>query len=319
MVDLAKTALVLGCSGQDGSYLMEFLLGKGYKVHGLIRRASTPNTSRIDHIVNRITLHYGDLSDHGSLVKVLAETAPDEVYNLAAMSDVGISFKTPVYCAESSGAGTIRLLEVIRALDIPARVYQASSSEMFGSSPPPQNEHTPFHPRSPYGCAKVFSYHTIVNYREAYGMHASNGILFNHESPRRGENFVTRKIAKAAARIKRGEQKELFLGNLSAKRDWGFAGDFVEAMWLMLQQEKPGDYVVATGDSHSVQEFAYEAFKHLDLDYLDFVRTDPALIRPSEVDYLLGDPSKAKNVLGWTPRVGFKELVGMMVDAEYYE
>jgi GDPmannose 4,6-dehydratase len=311
-----KKALVTGCNGQDGSYLMEFLLGKGYEVHGIIRRSSTPNTSRIDHIKERLTLHYGDLSDHGSLVKVLAETAPDEIYNLAAMSDVGISFKTPVYCAESSGAGTIRLLEAVRALDLPARYYQASSSEIFGSSPPPQNELTPFHPRSPYGCAKVFSYHTTVNYREAYGIHASNGILFNHESPRRGDNFVTQKIVRAAARIKRGEQKELLLGNLEARRDWGFAGDFVEAMWLMLQTPAPGDYVIATGESHSVREFASAAFTQLGLNWQDHVRVDPALFRPTEVDFLLGDPSKAKQALGWKPKTTFAGLVKMMADAE---
>lgn len=313
------TALITGLTGQDGSYLAELLLAKGYTVHGLIRRASTPNTSRIDRIKENLHLHYGDLSDHGSLVKVLAETRPDEVYNLAAMSDVGISFKTPVYCAESSGAGTIRLLEAIRALDIPARYYQASSSEMFGSSPPPQHELTPFHPRSPYGCSKVFSYHTTVNYREAYGIHASNGILFNHESPRRGDNFVTQKIAKAAVRIRQGKQKELVLGNLEARRDWGFAGDFVEAMWLMLQQKEPGDYVVATGESHTVREFASAAFTQLGMNWQDHVRIDPALFRPTEVDFLLGDPTKAKTVLNWEPKTKFLDLVKMMVDAAYYE
>ena len=313
------TALITGITGQDGSYLAELLLDKGYQVHGLVRRASTENLSRLRNILDSVTLHQGDLSDSGSLIRVLEKVVPGEVYNLGAMSDVGISFRVPEYSADVTGSGTIRLLEACRELRILPRYYQASSSEMFGSSPPPQSETTPFHPRSPYGCAKVFSYYATQNYREAYGMHASNGILFNHESPRRGENFVTRKIAKAAARIKRGLQQELFLGNMDAKRDWGFAGDFVEAMWLMLQQDEPGDYVVATGESFSVREFAEAAFKHLDLDYREFVKIDPALVRPAEVDYLLGDPSKAKRVLKWHPRVGFAELVRMMVNMELHE
>lgn len=311
------TALVTGISGQDGSYLAEFLLSKGYEVHGVIRRASTPNLSRLAGFADRVKLHYGDLGDSSSLVKILDEVAPHEVYNLAAMSDVGVSFAVPEYSADVTGTGTIRLLEAIRMLGLRPRIYQASSSEMFGKSPPPQNELTPFRPRSPYGCAKVFSYHATINYREAYGLHASNGILFNHESPRRGENFVTQKIARAVARIRRGQQRELFLGNLEARRDWGFAGDFVEAMWLMLQKPDPGDYVIATGESHTVREFASAAFTHLGLDWTDFVKVDSALFRPTEVDFLLGDPAKAKKELGWEPKTKFADLVKMMVDSEY--
>ena len=309
------TALITGCNGQDGSYLAELLLEKGYRVHGLIRRSSTPNTSRIDHLKGQLQLHQGDLSDTNSLVNLLARVNPDEVYNLAAMSDVGVSFAVPEYTADVTGTGTIRLLEAIRTLEIRPRFYQASSSEIFGKSPPPQNELTPFRPRSPYGCAKVFSYYATVNYREAYGIHASNGILFNHESPRRGENFVTQKIARAVARIKRGEQTELLLGNLDARRDWGFAGDFVEAMWLMLQQKRPGDYVVATGISQSVRDFAEMAFTHAGLDWEKYVRVDKRLFRPTEVDYLLGDPTKAQQELGWVPKVTLGGLVKMMVDA----
>jgi len=311
-----QTALITGITGQDGSYLADLLLSKDYEVHGLVRRASMPNLSRIAHITDRIHLHYGDLCDTSSLVGVLATVQPTEVYNLAAMSDVGISFEVPEYSADVTGTGTIRLLEALRTLLLPARYYQASSSEMFGRTPPPQNEDTRFRPRSPYGCAKVFSYHATVNYREAYGMHASNGILFNHESPRRGENFVTRKITKAVARIKRGEQNELRLGNLEARRDWGFAGDFVEAMWMMIQQPEPDDYVVATGESHSVREFASAAFSHVGLNWQDYVRVDPALFRPSEVDFLLGDPTKARQQMGWVPKTKFGDLVRMMVDAE---
>jgi len=311
-----QTALITGITGQDGSYLADLLLSKDYEVHGLVRRASMPNLSRIAHITDRIHLHYGDLCDTSSLVGVLATVQPTEVYNLAAMSDVGISFEVPEYSADVTGTGTIRLLEALRTLLLPARYYQASSSEMFGRTPPPQNEDTRFRPRSPYGCAKVFSYHATVNYREAYGMHASNGILFNHESPRRGENFVTRKITKAVAQIKRGEQNELRLGNLEARRDWGFAGDFVEAMWMMIQQPEPDDYVVATGESHSVREFASAAFSHVGLNWQDYVRVDPALFRPSEVDFLLGDPTKARQQMGWVPKTKFGDLVRMMVDAE---
>ncbi len=310
------TALITGITGQDGSYLAELLLEKGYEVHGLVRRSSSDNRSRISHLTDRLKLHYGDMSDSGSLDHLLETIVPGEVYNLAAMSDVKISFETPEYSVDVTGTGTIRILEACRRVGVSPRYYQASSSEMFGSSPPPQHEGTPFHPRSPYGCAKVFSYWSTVNYREAYGIHASNGILFNHESPRRGENFVTRKIARAAARIKRGQQKELFLGNLEAKRDWGFAGDFVKAMWLMLQQDQPGDYVVATGETHSVREFAEAAFTHVDLDYRDFVKSDSSLFRPSEVEVLLGDPAKAKGVLGWEPEVKFSWLARMMVEAE---
>lgn len=311
-----QTALITGITGQDGSYLADLLLSKDYEVHGLVRRASTLNLSRIAHITDRIHLHYGDLCDTSSLVGVLSTVQPTEVYNLAAMSDVGISFEVPEYSADVTGTGTIRLLEALRTLLLPARYYQASSSEMFGRTPPPQNEDTRFRPRSPYGCAKVFSYHATVNYREAYGMHASNGILFNHESPRRGENFVTRKITKAVARIKRGEQNELRLGNLEARRDWGFAGDFVEAMWTMIQQPEPDDYVIATGESHSVREFASAAFSHVGLNWQDYVRVDSALFRPSEVDFLLGDPTKARQQMGWVPKTKFGDLVRMMVDAE---
>jgi GDPmannose 4,6-dehydratase len=311
------TALIIGITGQDGSYLAELLLEKGYEVHGMIRRASTPNLGRLTGVLDRIKLHYGDLSDSSSLSPLLARVHPEEIYNLGAMSDVGISFQVPEYSADVTGMGTIRLLEAAhQVLGTDARIYQASSSEMFGSSPPPQNELTPFHPRSPYGCAKVFSYNATVNYREAYGMHASNGILFNHESPRRGENFVTRKITKAVARILRGEQKELLLGNLGARRDWGFAGDYVEAMWRMLQQPSPGDFVIATGEAHSVREFAEEAFTQVGLKWDDYVRTDPSFFRPAEVEHLLGDPRKAKKELGWEPKVSFSALVKMMVEAD---
>lgn len=311
------SALITGITGQDGSYLAELLLSKGYEVHGTIRRASTPNLSRLTGILPDIRLHYADLSESSSWYRILADVGPNEIYNLGAMSDVGISFQTPVYSADVTGSGTIRLLDAAQqVLGKYVKYYQASSSEMFGSAPPPQNEDTPFRPRSPYGCAKVFSYYATVNYREAYKLHASNGILFNHESPRRGENFVTRKIAKAVARIYRREQSMLLLGNLAAKRDWGFAGDFVEAMWLMLQQPESGDYVVATGETHTVKEFVEAAFDYVNLPWGDYVRTDPTLFRPSEVDALLGDPSKAKRVLGWEPKVKFEGLVKLMMDAE---
>jgi GDPmannose 4,6-dehydratase len=310
-------ALIVGITGQDGSYLAELLLQKGYEVHGLVRRASTNNRERLNNFSEKLVLHYGDLADSLSLTRALANSQPDEVYNLGAMSDVRVSFDDPEYAADVTGTGTIRLLEAIRGLGLNCRYYQASSSEMFGSSPPPQSETTLFHPRSPYGCAKVFSYWATVNYREAYGMHASNGILFNHESRRRGDNFVTKKIVKAAARIDRGEQDVLYLGNLDARRDWGYAGDYVEAMWRMLQQPSPDDYVIATGESHSVREFLEETFGYLDLDIGKYVRIDSNLFRPSEVEYLLGDPSKAKRQLGWEPKVSFEALVRMMVDAEY--
>jgi len=307
-------ALIIGCTGQDGSYLAELLLQKGYEVHGLVRRASTNNRERLNSFSEKLVLHYGDLADSLSLTRALANSQPDEVYNLGAMSDVRVSFDDPEYAADVTGTGTIRLLEAIRGLGLNCRYYQASSSEMFGSSPPPQSETTLFHPRSPYGCAKVFSYWATVNYREAYGMHASNGILFNHESPRRGENFVTQKIAKAAAMISRGNQEFLYLGNLEAKRDWGYAGDYVDAMWRMLQQPVPDDYVVATGEAYSVRWFLEEAFNYLNLDIEKHVRSDSTLFRPSEVEHLLGDPSKAKRQLGWEPKVGFSALVRMMVD-----
>jgi GDPmannose 4,6-dehydratase len=308
-------ALIFGASGQDGSYLAELLLEKGYEVHGVIRRSSTDNTVRLHSILDKITLHQGDLSDSASIAAAIDLAKPDEVYNLAAMSDVGISFKVPVYSGEVTGAGTIRILEAIRKTGQPIHFYQASSSEMFGSSPPPQNETTPFHPRSPYGCAKAFSYYATVNYREAYGMHASNGILFNHESPRRGENFVTQKIAKAAAMIARGQQEFLYLGNLEARRDWGHAKDFVKAMWMMLQQPASDDFVVATGRAYSVREFLEEAFGCVNLSIEKHVRSDPSLFRPTEVEHLLGDPSKVKRVLGWESQVTMAELARMMVDA----
>lgn len=314
---MAIKALLTGITGQDGSYLAELLLEKGYEVHGIIRRASTFNTARIDHIFDKLFLHHGDLTDGSNLTRIVSEIKPDEVYNLGAQSHVRVSYDTPEYSADATGTGSIRLLEAIRAAKINPRFYQASSSEMFGSSPPPQDELTPFHPRSPYGCAKVFSYHATINYRESYGLHASNGILFNHESPRRGETFVTRKIAKAVARISRGLQTELVLGNLDAKRDWGHARDFVKGMWMMLQYPTPGDYVLATGETHSVEEFLVESFKCVGIDkWRKLVKQDPKYFRPAEVDVLLGDSSKARDVLGWKPKVTFLELVHEMVQAE---
>jgi GDPmannose 4,6-dehydratase len=310
-------ALVTGITGQDGSYLAELLLGKGYEVHGIMRRSSSLSTGRIDHIFNKLNIHFGDLADGMALSQVVREVQPHEIYNLAAQSHVKVSFDVPEYTGDTTGLGTLRLLEAVRMLPGYPRLYQASSSEMFGASPPPQNELTPFYPRSPYGCAKVYSYWITKNYRESYGMHASNGILFNHESPRRGETFVTRKIAKAVARIRHGLQKEVVLGNLEARRDWGHARDFVQAMWLMLQQDKPDDYVIATGETHSVAEFCEVAFKHVGLDdWPRYIKTDPKYFRPAEVDVLLGDPSKAKRILKWKPTVGFRELVHEMVDAE---
>jgi GDPmannose 4,6-dehydratase len=321
---MAKKALITGVTGQDGSYLAELLLEKGYEVYGIIRRASTFNTERVDHIYQdphekdyRFRLLYGDLNDASSLNKILRTVQPDEIYNLGAQSHVRVSFDVPEYTAEVAGLGTLRLLEAIRESGINPRFYQASSSEMFGMvRERPQRETTPFYPRSPYACAKVYAYWVTVNYREAYGLHASNGILFNHESPRRGETFVTRKITRAVARIKHGLQQELFLGNLDARRDWGYAGDFVEAMWLMLQQDAPDDYVVATGEMHSVREFAQEAFACAGLDWEKHVKIDPRYFRPTEVDELQGDPSKAREKLGWRPRVSFKQLVQLMVDAD---
>ena len=313
----AKKAFITGVTGQDGSYLAELLLEKGYEVHGLVRRSSSFNTWRIDAIRDRLILHYGDLVDQNSLVRTLEMVQPDEVYNLAAQSHVKVSFEMPEYTANVTALGVLRLLDAIRDLDIKARVYQAGSSEMYGLvQETPQSERTPFHPRSPYGAAKVFGHWLAVNYREGYGMHVSNGILFNHESPRRGENFVTRKITMGIAAIKQGKAAELRLGNLDARRDWGFAKDYVEAMWLMLQQEKPDDYVVATGETHSVQEFLEEAFSYAGLDWRKYVKVDSKYFRPAEVDLLLGDPRKAQSTLGWTRRVSFKDLVRLMVDAD---
>src|SRR5665811_1785501 len=308
---MAKKALITGITGQDGSYLAELLLSKGYEVHGLIRRASTFNTGRLDSIYDdphsaksRMFLHYGDLSDASALARLIGKIQPQEVYNLAAQSHVRVSFDSPEYTADITATGTVRLLEAIRETGIRPRFYQASSSEMFGMvREVPQTERTPFYPRSPYGCAKVYAYWLTVNYRESYNLFACNGILFNHESPRRGETFVTRKITRAATRIKLGLQKKLYLGNLEAKRDWGFAGDYVEAMWLMLQQEKPDDYVVATGETHSVQEALDVAFGALGIDWKKYVEIDPRYFRPTEVDHLHGDPSKAMKALGWKPKV----------------
>jgi GDPmannose 4,6-dehydratase len=312
-----KKAFITGITGQDGSYLAELLLEKGYDVHGLVRRSSSFNTWRIDHIRERIALHYGDLVDQNSLVRTLGSVQPDEVYNLAAQSHVKVSFEMPEYTTDVTAQGVLRLLDAVRELDLKTRVYQAGSSEMFGLvQETPQTERTPFHPRSPYGVSKVFGHWMAINYREGYGMHVSNGILFNHESPRRGENFVTRKITMGVAAIKKGLSRELRLGNLDAQRDWGYARDYVEAMWLILQQPSPDDYVIATGETHSVREFLEEAFSHAGLNWQDHVVTDAKYLRPAEVDILLGDPAKARAVLGWKPRVTFKELVRLMVDAD---
>lgn len=321
---MSKVAFITGITGQDGAYLTELLLEKGYKVHGLIRRASTFNTSRIDHLYTdkhspqaKLKLHHGDLSDGNGLARILAQVQPDEVYNLGAQSHVRVSFDLPVYSADVDALGTLRLLEALREQKKPVRFYQASSSEMFGKvAEVPQSEKTPFHPRSPYACSKVYSYWQTINYREAYGLFACNGILFNHESPIRGETFVTRKITRAATRIKLGLQDKLFLGNLDAQRDWGFAKDYVEAMWLMLQQDKADDYVVATGEMHSVKEFCIKSFALLDLDWKKYVEIDQRYFRPSEVDQLLGDSSKAQKVLGWKPKVSFDQLVRMMVESD---
>jgi GDPmannose 4,6-dehydratase len=319
-----KRALITGITGQDGSYLAELLLAKGYEVFGLVRRSSSFNTGRIDHLYRdphekdvRLRLIYGDLNDASSLNQVLRTVRPQEIYNLGAQSHVRVSFDIPEYTGEITGLGCVRLLEAIRETDIDCRFYQASSSELYGKVvETPQKESTPFHPRSPYACAKAYAFYITVNYRESYGLHATNGILFNHESPRRGETFVTRKITRAVARIKHGLQDKLFLGNIDAKRDWGFAGDYVEGMWRMLQQEKGDDYVLATGETHSVREFLDLAFGHLDLDWNRYVEIDPRYFRPAEVDLLLGDATKAKTELGWEPQVGFRELVKMMVDSD---
>lgn len=309
-------ALITGINGQDGSYLAELLLSKGYEVHGTVRRASTNNLQRIEHLPE-IKLHYCDLSDSNAINHAMQLASPDEIYNLAAQSHVQVSFENPEYTTDIDATGTIRLLDCMRARRPLARFYQASSSEMYGLVQAiPQNEETPFHPRSPYGCAKVFSYWAVRNYRESYRLHASNGILFNHESPRRGANFVTRKITQAVARIKLGLQDKVKLGNLDAKRDWGFAGDYVEAMWLMLQQPEPDDYVIATGQTWTVREFARAAFAHVGLNWHEHVEVDPALFRPAEVDLLIGDASKAARQLGWQPRTDFQSLVAMMVDAD---
>ena len=321
-----KKALITGITGQDGSYLAELLLQKGYEVHGVIRRASTFNTGRIDQIYNdphakgtQLFLHYGDLADSVQMVKLLYDLKPDEIYNLGAQSHVRVSFDIPEYTGDVTGLSAVRLLEAVReaGLTQDVRYYQASSSEMFGKvQEVPQRETTPFHPRSPYGCAKVFAYWLTVNYREAYHLHASNGILFNHESPRRGETFVTRKITRAATRIKLGLQDELFLGNLDARRDWGYAQEYVEAMWLMLQQDRPDDYVCATGETHTIREFCEECFGLLGLDWEKYVKYDARYERPSEVDLLIGDPSKLKKQIGWEPKVKFKELVRIMTEAD---
>ena len=320
---LYKKALITGITGQDGSYLAELLLNKGYEVFGLIRRASTFNTNRIDHLYvdphdqeARLFLHYGDLNDSGQLTNLIYNIQPQEIYHLGAQSHVRVSFDMPEYTGDISGLGVTRLLEAIRRSGIKTKFYQASSSELYGDAPAPQNEATPMRPRSPYAAAKLYAYWMVRNYREAYGLFAVNGILFNHESPRRGETFVTRKITRALARIKLGLQKKLYLGNLEARRDWGYAPEFVEAMWLMLQQETPEDYVIATGESHSVRKFLEEAFAYVDLDWREYVEIDPKYFRPTEVELLLGDARKAREKLGWQPKVTFKELVRLMVDAE---
>ncbi len=320
---MPKRALITGITGQDGSYLAELLLSKGYEVHGLIRKASTFNTSRIDHIYAdphdpgaHLFLHYGDLTNLEQISNIMYNLRPEEVYNLGAQSHVQVSFEMPEYTGEATALGVTRLLEAIHRSGVAARFYQASSSEMFGSTPPPQNERSPFAPRSPYGAAKVYGYWMTANYREGYSIFAANGILFNHESPRRGETFVTRKVTRAVARIKGGLQNVLYLGNLNARRDWGYAPEYVSAMWSILQQEKPDDYVIGTGDAHSVEEFVAEAFAYAGLDWHTYVKTDPRYYRPTEVDYLRADASKARHNLEWQPKVTFKELVRIMVDAD---
>lgn len=318
-----KVALITGVTGQDGSYLAEFLLAKGYEVHGLIRRSSTFNTSRIDHIYQdphdqnpKLILHYGDLIDGVGLTNLIREVKPTEVYNLGAQSHVQVSFTMPQYTGQVDAVGAVGLLEAIRSADIDTRFYQASTSELFGSTPPPQNEESIFRPQSPYAAAKLMAYWCTVNYRDGYGMHATNGILFNHESPRRGETFVTRKITRAVAAIKAGQQKTVFLGNLDAVRDWGYAKEYVESMWLMLQQDKPSDYVVATGVGATVRDFAEAAFAHAGMDWREHVETDQKYIRPTEVDALIGDPSKAEKALGWKAKTHWRELAQIMVDAD---
>jgi len=319
---MAKTALISGITGQDGSFLTELLLEKGYDVYGIIRRSSSFNTDRIDHLYQdphekgtRLRLLYGDLNDSSSLNTILRQVQPDEIYNLGAQSHVRVSFDIPEYTAEVTGLGTVRFLEAIREAGIRPKFYQASSSELYGKVvETPQTETTPFHPRSPYGCAKAYAYYITMNYREAYGLFACNGVLFNHESERRGETFVSRKITRAATRIKLGLQEKLFLGNLDARRDWGYAKDYVEAMWLMMNAEEPDDYVIATGETHSVRDFLEKAFGHVDLDWQQYVEIDPRYYRPAEVDLLIGDAGKARQVLGWQPTVAFDDLVKLMVD-----
>jgi len=318
-----KKALITGITGQDGSYLAEFLLSKGYEVHGIIRRASTFNTDRVDHIYvdphapnAKFFLHFGDLADSGQVDNLIYNIEPDEIYHLGAQSHVRVSFDIPEYTGEVTGLGTTRILEAVRRSGVKSRLYQASSSELYGNAPPPLTEKTPFRPRSPYAAAKLYAYWMTVNYREAYGIHASNGILFNHESPRRGETFVTRKITRALAKILAGQQDKLYLGNLKSRRDWGFAPEYVQAMWLMLQQDEPGDYVIATGLSYSVEEFLRESFGYAGLDPDKYVQIDPRYFRPTEVDVLIGDAGRAREVLGWEPRVTFPELVRIMVDSD---
>lgn len=318
-----RKALLTGITGQDGSYLAELLLGEGYEVHGVVRRSSTFGTERIDHLYldphehPALYLHYGDLLDQGSLSRVVQDLEPDEVYNLGAQSHVAVSFQNPVYTVDSDALGTLRLLEAVRSSRRPIRFYQAGSSEMFGQSLEiPQSESTPFHPRSPYGAAKAYAHWQTVNYREAYGLFGANGILFNHESPRRGETFLTRKVTRAAARIKLGLQDRLYLGNLDAERDWGYAGDYVRAMWMMLQHDDPDDFVIATGERHTVREFVTRVFDALDLDWQEYVETDPRYLRPAEVDALQGDASKARKVLGWKPEVGLDRLIELMIESD---
>ncbi len=320
---MAKRALITGITGQDGSYLTELLLGKGYEVHGLVRRASTFNTRRLEHIYQdphdptaRLFFHYGDVTDGAGLRKVLTQCQPDEIYHLAAQSHVRVSFNQPVYSAQVDAVGVIRLLEAVRDTALPTRIFNAATSDMFGRTPPPQNEQSPFAPLSPHGCGKLFGYWQMVNYRQAYGLFTCNGIMFNHESPRRGETFITRKITRAATRIKEGLQDKLYVGNLEARRDWGFAGDYVEAMWRMLQQDQPDDYVLATGETHTVREFLIAAFDRVGLDWQEHVEIDPHYFRPTDVEDLCGDATKAATQLDWTPAVRFKDLIKMMVDAD---
>ena len=318
-----RVALITGVTGQDGSYLSELLLAKGYQVHGLMRRSSSFNTDRIDHLYEdphepdvKLRLHHGDLTDGSALARLIRDIRPDEIYNLAAQSHVAVSFHQPEYTGDVDGLGVIRLLEAIRETEVPCRLYQAGTSEMFGDAPPPQNEDTEFRPRSPYAAAKLYGYHVVRNYREAYGLHAVTGIMFNHESPRRGETFVTRKVTRAVAAIVAGEQDTLYLGNLDARRDWGHARDYVEAMWMMLQADEPQDYVIGTGESHAVRDMVELAFGHVGLDWEPYVRIDPAYFRPTEVEHLHADPSRAFNELGWKPRTSFQELVEDMVEAD---